>query len=307
MKLLPLIAIIAGIAVFLMIYYGLKVLFNNRLLILQRIKEITEKKKKITEEDPYSLPFKERVIQPVLQKLEKSILKWMPYSLKIREQQLLKQAGYPNNLTLQQWMSWRMVIWFLVGGFLTFYGINQNSLLLKLLVIVTGWILGYYLPVFYLKKKKSSRQSEIEQGLPYVLDILTVSVEAGLGFDSALMKVIEKTKGNISLEFQKTLQEIKMGKSRKESLKDLGERTDVENMIQFVNSIVQAEQLGVRMGKVLRVQAEDMRQKRKQKAEEKAMKAPIKILFPLILFIFPTIFIIILGPAVINMVNTFFK
>ena len=297
--------IVLGLAITFMIYTVLRIFFATRLRILYRVNSLVEQKEHNLEEDPYSLPFKERIIIPVFKKMENSIVRWTPASLKMKELHLLRMAGYPHNLTLQEWTTVRIIIWFLVGGLFTLLGMNQEVITNSLLLIITGWILGYMAPVFYLKKKKEERSREMEKGLPYVLDILTVSVNAGLGFDSSLIKVVEKTKGTLSDEFNKTLQEMKMGKSRREALKDLGERSGVDDMVQFTSSIIQAEQLGVRIGNVLKVQSEDMRNKRRQRAEEKAMKAPIKILFPLVLFIFPAIFIVILGPAVINIINNF--
>jgi len=296
-----------GFTIFFITYFTLKAIFQHRLKVAKRISAIAEDPHKGAEDDPYSLPFQERIIKPVLKKAEKAIMTITPYSLKLKEQNLLHLAGHPNHLSLQEWMTWRIIIWLSLGGIFTIAGISQDALLNKLLVTSIGWIGGYIGPVFYLKKKREERKNAIEKGLPDVLDILTVSVEAGLGFDAALSKVVEKTKGILSEEFYKTLQEMKMGKSRREALRGLAERTGVDDMNQFVGSIIQADQLGIRIGNVLRVQSEDMRQKRKQRAEEKAMKAPIKILFPLILFIFPAIFIIILGPAVINIMGTLFK
>ena len=139
--------------------------------------------------------------------------------------------------------------------------------------------------------------------MPDVLDLLTVSVEAGLGFDAALQRVVQKMTGAISVEFAKTLQEIKMGKHRREALRDLGLRTGIDDLNTFISAIVQADQLGVSIGNVLRVQSEQMRRKRRQRIEEKAMKAPIKMLIPMVLFIFPTIFIVLLGPAAMQMIE----
>ncbi len=305
MHLLYAFIIIFGISIIAVIYNLLRIVYSTRLRILERITDILDTKKNNVEEDPYSLPFKERIILPVFRNMEKSVVKLAPYSLKIKEQQLLKLAGYPHNLSLQEWMTWRMIIWLSFGGIFSFISFYKEALLTKFMLVGIGWMLGYMLPIFYLKRKQEERKVEIERGLPYVLDILTVSVDAGLGFDAALTKVVDKTTGTLSNEINKTLQEIKMGKSRREALRDLGEKSGSDDMKQFVASIIQAEQLGVSIGKVLRVQSEDMREKKKQRSEEKAMKAPIKILFPLILFIFPAIFIIILGPAVINMINTF--
>ncbi|KXG44484.1 type II secretion system F family protein [Tepidibacillus infernus] len=301
------ILLIVGGTVAFITFTILKLMFNHRLKVAKRIMNIVEDRMQKSEEDPYSLPFQERMVKPLLQKMGKSVIKWTPYSLKKREHQLLNLAGYPHHLTLQEWMTWRSLFWLGLGGVFTMVGLAQEAGMNQLLLPLVGWILGYLLPIFYLNRKKEERKEAIVRGLPEVLDILTVSVEAGLGFDAALSKVVEKTRGILSDELYKTLQEIKMGKGRREALKALGERTGVEDMIQFVGSIIQADQLGIRIGNVLRVQSEDMRQKRKQRAEEKAMKAPIKILFPLVLFIFPAIFIIILGPAVINIMNTLLK
>lgn len=300
-----LIFVLMVVATTLLIYSILRIIFNDRLIILQRINEVSQLQEKKTEDDPYSLPFKERIVIPAFKQLERMINKLAPSSIKNKEHLLLRMAGYPNNLTLQKWISIRIIVWLFFGIFFTFFGLQQESLTYVIMYTGVGWTFGYIGPIFYLKKKATIRRQEIERGLPDVLDILTVSVNAGLGFDAALIKVVEKTKGTLSEEFNKMLHEIKMGKSRKEALKDLGERNEVDDLTQFTGSIIQAEQLGVRISSVLKVQSEDMRNKRRQKAEEKAMKAPLKMLFPLIIFIVPAIFIIILGPAIISILNNF--
>lgn len=296
-----------GLTVFFLIFVYFRIVFHHRLRVRMRLTEIAEEKQQKAEVDPYALPFKERIINPIVKNIETSVMRWTPSSLKGREQELLISAGHPHRLTLQQWMTWRVVFWLFLGIALTLYGLHQEQLIYKFLIAFSGWMLGYMLPIVYLKREKEHRRTEMEKGLPYVLDILTVSVEAGLGFDAALAKVVEKSQGPLTEEFNKTIQEMKMGKGRREALRDLGKRSGSEDLLQFTGAMIQADQLGVRIGNVLRVQSEDMRQKRKQRAEEKAMKAPIKILFPLILFIFPAIFIIILGPAFIQMLNTLFK
>lgn len=307
MNLQELLLFAIGLSITIILFVILRIIFATRLKIAGRLAALSDHDVHRIDDDPYSLPFKDRMLIPLYRKIEHSIIKWAPSSLRQKEYTLLKLAGNPNNMNIQEWMTVRMIFWLLAGGLFTLVGINQSSIIHILLVSLIGWILGYIGPVFYLKKKIDTRKSEIESGLPYVLDILTVSVDAGLGFDMALVKVVEKTKGTLSDEFYKTLQEIKMGKSRKEALKDLGSRSGVDDLQQFTTSIIQAEQLGVRIGNVLKVQSEDMRTKRKQRAEERAMKAPIKILFPLVLFIFPAIFIVVLGPAAINILNNFMK
>ena len=170
--------------------------------------------------------------------------------------------------------------------------------------VVLG-LMGYLLPDIMLNAWKNERQNRILKDLPDILDMLSVSVEAGLGFDAALQKVVEKIRGPLSDEFQQALNEIKLGKPRREALKDLAARVEVDDVSTFISSLIQADQLGVSIANVLRVQAEQVRGKRRQRAEEKAQKAPIKILIPLVFFIFPAIFVILLGPALIQLVNTF--
>jgi tight adherence protein C len=137
------------------------------------------------------------------------------------------------------------------------------------------------------------------------LDLLTVSVEAGLGFDQALLKIVEKTKGPLTEECIRVLHEIRIGKARRDALREMGKRTGVEDLQTFVAAIIQADQLGVSIGNVLRIQSRQLRQKRRQKAEEKAQKAPVKMLIPMILFIFPSLFILLLGPGVLQLIDNF--
>jgi tight adherence protein C len=137
--------------------------------------------------------------------------------------------------------------------------------------------------------------------------LLTVSVEAGLGFDAALLKVIDKMPGPLADEFKTVLQEVKVGKIKKDALRDMAERVGMQDLTTFLGSVIQAEQFGVSIGNVLRIQSEQMRQKRRQRAQEKAMKAPVKMLIPMVFFIFPTIFSVLLGPIVIKVISTLMK
>ena len=177
--------------------------------------------------------------------------------------------------------------------------------------IITNGLLTFtlavFLPYIMLEQKIAKRKLTLQQELPDVLDLLTVSVEAGLGFDGALVKLSEKMKGQMVDEFNRMLQEIRIGVSRKDALRALAERCDVQDISLFASALIQADQLGVSISKVLRIQSLDMREKRKQRAEEQGMKAPIKMLFPLVFFIFPALLIVLLGPAVIQMINIFTK
>ena len=173
-----------------------------------------------------------------------------------------------------------------------------------LLLAVAGGGIGFIAPEIWLSRRIKARRKAILLNIPDALDLLTISVRAGLGFDAALAKVVEKMTGPLIDEFQRALAELRVGKSRKEALRDIVARTQVPALTSFIGAIIQAETLGVSISKVLQVQSEQLRIERRQRAEEMAAKAPIKMLFPLVGCIFPSIFIVILGPAIISiMVN----
>ncbi|MDD4753828.1 MAG: type II secretion system F family protein, partial [Desulfitobacteriaceae bacterium] len=217
----------------------------------------------------------------------------------------LEKAGNPQNIKANDFLAFQVIlgvtalflgIWFLGSGNLT-----VNSVLLALVLAV----LAVYLPWFVLGTMATNRKTEIRRNLPDIMDLLVVSVEAGMGFDMALMKVVERYQGTIAKEFQRALREIQLGKSRKDALKDMEKRVGLMELSSLVNAVVQSDQLGVGISEVLRLQADLIREKRQQWIEEQAMKAPVKMLFPLVFFIFPCIFIILLGPALISMMKTF--
>jgi tight adherence protein C len=168
-----------------------------------------------------------------------------------------------------------------------------------------GGAICFIAPDYYLSMKTRRRLEDINIGLPDILDLLTVSVEAGLGFDSAVAKISERMGGPLIEEMKVFLHEMRMGESRAGALKNLSDRLDLPSMLSFTRSIIQADQLGISLARVLRVQAHDLRNKRQMAAEEKAMKAPIKMLFPTVLFIFPAMFIVILGPAMMTLMKQF--
>ena len=173
------------------------------------------------------------------------------------------------------------------------------------LMIVTA--IGFNIPKLWLRTVVQSRRRKFVKGLPDALDLITTCVEAGLGLDAALAKVSESMKGPLAEEIAQTLREVAMGRLRREALADLGERTGVEDLASFVNAIVQAEQMGASIGRVLKVQADQMRTRRRQRAERLAHEAPIKMMFPLVLFVFPAFMLVILGPAAIRISQTLLK
>ncbi len=267
--------------------------------VLQRLGQAAEQPGATVREVELKKPFAERALKPILAGIASLITLLMPAQIRNSLEPKLQQAGRPGNLTAGEFLALRVSI-ALVLGLVPL--LLHGGFLLAVVLAALGWVL----PGLYLNNRISQRMREIEKDLPNVLDLLTVSVEAGMGFDGAMGKVVEKSSGVLAEEFERVLRENSMGKSRKEALKDMANRLNDENITTFVGAIVQADQLGIRFGQVLRVQSDQVRLKKKQKVEEAAMKTPIKVLFPLVFFIFPTIFIVLLGPAAIKIASTLF-
>lgn len=270
-----------------------------------RLEKIGETSKE-NELNELNKPLRERVLKPLFETTSAQLGKLLPQQGKDNLEKKLILAGNPGNLGPSEFISIQIGLCLIlgIGGSFLIHFLNYENMR----VLVGGLVLtivGYNLPKLYLKTKTEKRQKEIQRNLPDVIDLLTVSVEAGLGFDSAIAKVTTKVKGEIAKEFTVVLNEIKMGKSRRNALKDLVYRTQVDDLSNFIGAVVQADQLGVSMGNMLRIQSGQMRVNRRQRAEEKAMKAPIKMLFPMVFFIFPCIFIVLLGPALINLMKMF--
>lgn len=283
--------------------------FSKKLNLMIRLETFTRKTTpKTFDEEKLSASFVERVLKPLVMKLAEKITTLVPTQKSVGLQKRLLLAGNPGELSPGVFM---LIHYGLMAGLalLAFMlGVVGGAQPATLLVFAAmGAILGFVLPNFYLSNRSSFRIKEIQQSLPDVLDLLTVSVEAGLGFDAALVKVVDKTKGVLADLFNRMLQEIKMGKPRRDALKDMAQNTGNEDLQSFISSLVQADQLGISISNVLRIQSDQMRSKRRQIAEEKAMKAPVKMLIPMILFIFPTMFIVLLGPAIIQLVGTISK
>jgi tight adherence protein C len=224
-----------------------------------------------------------------------------------RTEKRLALAGNPADLRVADWLGVKAIAAIALGilfavlfgliGFLNF------PFPIGYLFGILGAVLGYILPEFWLGGRVKKRQKAILLMIPDTLDLLTISVRAGLGFDAALGKVVEKLKGPLSDEFRRALAEVRVGKARRDALRDIVPRTEVGPLTNFIGAIIQAEQLGVSVSKVLQVQSEQLRIERRQRAEEQAAKAPIKMLFPLVGCIFPSLFIVILGPAIILIVQ----
>ncbi len=266
-----------------------------------RLAEYSSREKPVTlEEVELSLPFRDRVIYPFMRRLGAFAARFTPQASVENTQHLLDLAGNPGNIGPTEYWAIRLVVTAVMGGgiFLVFVLAPTRQPFAKILLFTAGAVaLGYFLPALWLRSRIARRQNEIFKALPDALDLLTICVEAGLGFDAAMSKVNEKWDNDLALAFGRVIQEIRLGKLRREALREMAYRMELAEMTTFVAAIIQAEQLGVSIAKVLRVQADQMRIKRRQRAEELAHQAPIKMLFPMAFLIFPTIYIVLLGPA----------
>jgi tight adherence protein C len=264
------------------------------------------------EEIELQQPFNERFLRPALERLGAFINTRVGRDRIVLIQNRLALAGRPGNLTVNGFISVKLVIGIIAGvlGFLLF---SFAKLSFPFLPVFFGTIAlavlagagGYLFPDLWLRQQVQRRQKEIRLALPNALDLLTISVEAGLGFDAALVRVTEKYKNGLTEEFTQVLNEVRLGRPRLEALDDMGRRVGVEELHSFIQALIQSEQLGVGIAKVLRIQSEEMRRKRRQRAEEQAAQASLKMLFPMIIFIFPTIFIVLMGPAVLVVLHSF--
>jgi tight adherence protein C len=247
-----------------------------------------------------------RVIRPFTDELSKNILKVTPKNIVAILGKKVIAAGYPFKLTVRHWVNLQALMVFclpILSIFIASYlGVDAASIFL---IVLLECSVGLVFPYLILNSKAKERQKQMISALPDVLDLLTVSVEAGLGFDGALVRVIDKMSGPLIEEFAKVMHEIKIGKSKREALRSMAERLEIQDITTFVGSIIQADQLGVSIGNVLRIQSEQMRERRRQRAKEKAMKASVKMLVPMVIFIFPTIFAVLIGPVIIKVMNTF--
>lgn len=277
-------------------------MFNRkRSLITERLQNLSASR---CSEDLLDRPFLERSLGLLAQWLVKSIDRIAPHKAQKLIAEKLEKAGHPYNLKAKDFLAIQGIIGSatLIGSLFVLPKLGFTGAGTAVLTVIVS-ALAVYLPWFVLAQKVTKRQKDIRRNLPDIMDLLVVSVEAGLAFDMALLKVVERFQGYIAQEFQQALREMQLGKARKDALKDMAERVDLPELSVLVNVIIQSEQLGVGLGNILRMQSDLIREKRQNWIEEQAMKAPIKMLFPIIFFIFPCIFIILLGPAVISIMR----
>ncbi|MBO1265980.1 type II secretion system F family protein [Proteiniclasticum sp. SCR006] len=291
---------ITSILVFYALFY---IFFQSRINLARRMEELSKIQVKEEPEDDLVKPFSERIIKPGYARFIKLINKVTPHSIKKKYEVLISQAGYvgrysPSNIISMQVMSGILLASgaYLIGSpYLVEYGVFPY---------VFALFLGFYFPYSIINSNGLKRQKLVQRKLPDLLDLLFISVEAGLGFDMALKRATEKMQGPLSDEFDRALHEMSSGRSRQDAFRGIITRTGVEDVNTFLTAVIQSELLGTNIANTLRVQSNEMRQKRRQRAEEIAMKIPVKMLFPLVIFMLPALFIVILGPAGINMMES---
>ena len=287
----------AGVTLFLVVALG-----STALTGTARSLALIEHTVSQTEVGRNELPVADRLIVPFLSGMKRLALRLSPSGTADRLSHLLDLAGNPAGMTVEKLLGLKgagLLMGGLVGVFLG--GVNLNGVLYAAL----GATAGFFLPDLLVYNMGSKRQQILRRGLADALDMLTVCVEAGQGFDSALMHVAKSLEGPVAGEFARVLAEIQIGKSRGDAFSSLSARTKVTEIRTFVTALVQADRLGLPIGSVLREQAVQMRLIRRQRAEEQAQKVPVKILFPMLLFIFPALFIVVIGPGVIRMMDAF--
>jgi tight adherence protein C len=267
-------------------------------VIGDRLSQFTERTMTLDELE-LQQPFSQRVLVPLMRTILAQLGKYGPKQSAERLRVNLQQAGNPGNITPVMFSGLRMALFVLllvISAAVTFgQGMDAAK---ALMYTAIGSVLGYLLPGMWLGQQIKKRKHNIVKALPDALDLLTISVEAGLAFDLALMRVADKWDNELSNEFKRVLTDTRLGRARRDALKDMAQRTGVDDVQTFTAAIIQAEQLGVSIGKILRIQSDQMRIRRRQRAEEAAHKAPIKMLIPMAFLIFPSLFVVILGPAV---------
>ncbi len=253
-----------------------------------------------TRSDTLEAGFSERAVAPVLEGVGKFALRFTPTGWVEGAQQKLVLAGWADRMDGNTWAAIRIIV--LVISIVLALVVQSllDSTVWRFVAFGVILFIGFFGPSAMMNRKIDARRKEMEKQLPDVIDLLVISVEAGLGFEAAMGRVVQNVPGELSREFSRTLQETRVGVSRNIALRSLAERTDVDDLNTFIMSLIQADQFGVSIARMLRVQADEMRVRRRQRAQERAFAAPVKLVFPLVFFIFPAIFVILLGPAVMK-------
>ncbi len=301
------IVLIVGLAGVL-IYVGQRVPKEDDDPLTSRLAEFTQRGETVSLEDlEMSQTFSQRVVMPVLKQFGQVATRFTPQNALQDVTRKLELGGKAGWIDAPLFLASRFVVAFVFAAiaFVVFtFTIMKTTVSSALLYSIIGAALGFFFPQLWLDGEIKKRQINVRKALPDALDLLTICVEAGLGFDAALSNVAEKWETELSLAFGRAIREVQLGKVRREALRSMADRIDLPELTSFVAAVIQSESLGVSMAKVLRIQADQMRMRRRQIAEELAAQAPIKMLIPMVLFIFPSIFIVLLAPAAFRMMKS---
>lgn len=280
-------------------YVGTGVARSQRSMSGQRLASLNMR------EDALEVDFSQRAIAPVMQGLGRFVLRFTPTGWVTRAQHRIVLAGWTEKMDGTTWAAIRIIA-MVVGVVSALYLVPRiDSTTMKFAIGGLILFMGFFGPEASLSRAINDRRKTMERQLPDIIDLLVISVEAGLGFEAAMARVVQNVPGDLSDEFKRTLSETRVGVSRNVAFRNMADRTDVDDLNSFILSLIQADQFGVSIARMLRVQAEEMRVRRRQRIQEKAFAAPVKMIFPMLFCIFPSIFIVILGPAVINIQNNF--
>ena len=272
---------------------------STTLSVQQRLSVYGGEKPLSVEEIELERPFSERVMRPAIEKLGSLLSRSTPQKARQDLLNRLELAGRPGNLTPEDFAAVRLVAAAVFGALGVLIGLLLANPLYLVIALVVGVILGYYVPVLWLKQKVDARKAEIQKNLPDALDLLVICVDAGLGFDAALARVTDKYRNALSDLLSKALREVSLGRPRLEALDEMGRYSGVEDLHNFILAVIQSEQFGTGIGKILRIQADEMRRRRRQRAQERGAQATLKMMLPMVGCIFPTLWIVLLGPAVL--------
>ena len=303
----PLILLLAGFAAVIIIIASIFLLRRAEDdPLTARIDEFASREEVVSiEEIELSMPISDRIFVPLIRKISDFIIRFTPQKSLEQTTRQLELAGNPRNMSAATFWMFRFGATILLGGLVTMMMARNGAEAGRILLWgFVGAAVGFMLPYMLVRSMADRRKQAIIKKLPDALDLMTICVDAGLTFNAAMQKVAEKWEDPLSSEFGRVIYEMQLGKSRRASLKDMSGRIDVPDVTSFIAAVLQAEQLGVGIGKVLRIQSEQMRVRRRQRAEEKAQQAPVKMTFPLVFLIFPTIFVVLLAPAGIQVARS---
>lgn len=275
--------------------------------LAERLAEYSQRGELVSlEQIELAQPFSDRVVMPFMRRMGEISTRFTPQNVLEQTRKKLELAGNPGRMDASTFMILHFVAAVFLGGLIFVISLFSHTFTLpiKILLIAGFTVLGYFLPDLLLKSRIDSRQKSVRRAMPDALDLLTICVEAGLGFDAAMSKVHEKWDNELAMAFGRVIREIQLGKLRRDALRDMAERLGIAEMTSFVAAVVQSEMLGVSMAKVLRIQSDQMRVRRRQYAEEQAHKAPIKMIFPMGLLIFPALMIVLLTPAALRLMGS---